>query len=62
VRLSAATAELRELPPGLWRVRPFDPWKGQWGPDRDVTVGPDGVLRLSVDGLDRDWAWRLERK
>lgn len=62
VRLSAATAELRGLPPGLWRVRPFDPWKGQWGPDRDVTVGPDGVLRLSVDGLDRDWAWRLERK
>jgi hypothetical protein len=62
VRLSAASAELRELPAGAWRVRPFDPWKGQWGPAREVTVGADGMLRLSVDSLDRDWAWRLERK
>jgi hypothetical protein len=60
-RLVGARVELEDIPPGTWRVRPYDTWAGTWGDASEVTVKPDTPLRLTLDTLPRDFAWRLEK-
>ena len=59
--LPQASATLKDVPHGSWRVRPYDPWTGEWGKPDEAKVGADGRLKLSVERLARDVAWRLER-
>lgn len=60
-RLRQASATLRDVSPGRWRVQSYDPWTGEWGPERKAEVGADGKLVLAVEALAQDVAWRLER-
>ncbi|MCX7015909.1 MAG: cellulase family glycosylhydrolase [Candidatus Sumerlaeota bacterium] len=62
VTLRNVSATLRGLPAGRWRIRPFDPWTGQWGAASEAAVAADGRLALSAGELATDAAWRLERK
>ena len=61
-KLQNASVTLRDVPPGTWRVRPYDPWKGEWGSGREAEVGADGKLVLTIEELRRDTAWRLDRE
>jgi len=60
--LRNAAATLRNMPPGTWRVRPFDPWTGKWGQSFQANVGSNGRLQLSMSRLTRDVAWRIEAR
>ena len=60
-KLRNASVALREVSPGTWRVRPYDPWTGEWGATREVQATADGELLLTVEELARDMAWRLDR-
>ena len=55
------SATLRDVAPGRWRARSFDPWTGQWGEAMEETVGNDGRLALALPELASDAAWRLEK-
>ncbi|MFP4055685.1 MAG: hypothetical protein ACLF0G_02315 [Candidatus Brocadiia bacterium] len=60
IRLGDVRVGLAGLVPGRYRVRPFDPWSGQWGEERLVGVGDDGRATLVVGRLESDHAFRLE--
>ena len=61
VRLADVAVTLDGLPPGRHRLRPFDPWTGQWRQATPLDVAADGKARLPVGSLTNDFAFRLER-
>lgn len=61
VRLADVAVTLDGLQPGRHRLRPFDPWTGQWGSATTLNVPADGRARLPIGPLSSDFAFRLER-
>ncbi len=61
--LNDVEAALQGFAPGsVWRVRPFDPWTGEWGGESEAKADAAGQIALRLDSLERDWAWRLETR
>ena len=59
--LRSAAATVKGVRPGQWSARCFDPWTGEWGEPERATVDVRGTVRVQVDALARDMAWRLDR-
>jgi len=51
--------EVRDLPPGRWRIQRYDTWAGRWTHSLEATIARDRPLTLQAGDLATDTAWRL---